>query len=137
MTLYLDDHGVPSHTIANGEKVPVPKAGEARFLTEQQLAVRYGELNESETPVTGLTNGELERLAEVSRLRGGVDVWRDWEGCLVVWISDAEVRASTGLECCLCISTGSGIAHYNVNQPRYFAKLAMLLASMRTERRNA
>jgi len=96
------------------------------FLTEQQLADRYSELNESETAVSHLTKGEIKRLAELAALRGTVEVYRDWEGSLMAWPTDESCRESLGIDCVLCISPHGGIAHYNVNQPRYFESLAML-----------
>src|SRR4051812_29532613 len=130
--LHLDEHGVPSHTINNGERVPVPSGGSARFLSQEQLDNRYGEENESDTPVRGMTAGELERVAECSRLRGGVDVWRDWEGCLAVWVPDDEVRKSLGMECIFSVSTSGKIAHYDRNLPEYFPNLMMLQAAHRS-----
>lgn len=130
MTLYLDEHGVPSHTIANGELVPTPSRGSARFLNASELLARHGEDTE-DTPVRGMTSGELERVAECSRLRGGVDVWRDWEGCLAIWVPDAEVRKSLGLSCVLSVSTDGRIAHYDCNLPEYFPNLTMLTGENR------
>lgn len=125
MTLHLDEHGVPSHTISNGERVSAPSRGSARLLRHDELLARLG-VDEGETAVRGMTSGELERVAECSRLRGGVDVWRDWEGCLAVWIADADVREFLGLSCVLSISTDGRVAHYDRNLPEYFPNLAML-----------
>lgn len=131
MTLYLDDYGVPSHTINHGQEVPVPSAGAARFLNQEQLDAMYGEVNDTDSPVRGMTAGEVERLAECSRARGGVDVWRDWEGCLTVWVPDDGARASLGIECVLSISTNGQIAHYDRNAPEYFPNLMMLKDNLR------
>jgi hypothetical protein len=127
--LHLDEHGVPSHTINNGERVPVLSGGSARFLSEDEAKAYY----EEDTAVRGMTAGELERVAECSRLRGGVDVWRDWEGFLAVWVPDDEVRKSLGMECMFSISTDGQIAHYDRNLPEYFPNLMLLQAAHRGE----
>lgn len=103
------------------------------FLSEQQLADRYSELNESETPVESLTKGEVERLAELAALRGTVQVFRDWEGSLMAWPTDESCRSSLRIDCVLCISPNGRIAHYNVNQPRYYSNLAMLREALRED----
>ena len=80
MTLHLDEHGVPSHTICSRVKVDIPSSGSIRFLSVEQLAEGTDGEVES-TPVSGMTPGECERVAECGRLRGGVSVECDNHAC--------------------------------------------------------
>ena len=95
------------------------------FLRHQQIARRLGE-DDFGFPVTSLSPGETYRLAELGRLRGGVEVWRDQQRSLTAQIVDEEVAKSMGIYYVLSISASGRIAHYDRNQPTYFPNLSTL-----------
>lgn len=101
-----------------------------RFVTIDYLLENHGE-DTPDTPVIGLTPGEAKALSELGSLTGGVDVWRDWEGCLTAWLPRKETRESAAIECVISISSLGDVAHYDVNQPRYHTNVSMLIADLR------